>query len=220
MLRVSVIITNYNYGRFLGRCIRSVLAQSFPSDAFEAIVVDDGSTDESRKVIESFGDKVRAIYLPTNHGVAYASNAGVKASRGMYVIRIDADDYISFRTLDVLLLFLEENKDKSFAYCDHTRVNILDQREERINLDTEEKLLDHGAGVLFKKTVLEAIGLYDEEMLNCEDLLLIKKLLRNGFEGIHVSLPLYRYMRHGANMTEDKASRDAWKQKAEGKISQ
>src|SRR5688572_2252661 len=85
----SVVINNFNYGRFLGSAIESALAQTYPQ--IEVIVVDDGSTDESRSVIASFARRIKSV-LKENGGQASALNAGFKASQGGVIIFLDADD--------------------------------------------------------------------------------------------------------------------------------
>ena len=87
----SVIIANFNYGRFLADAIESSLSQTYPET--EVIVVDDGSTDDSREVIERFANRVRAV-LKENGGQASAFNAGFEVSRGEVIIFLDADDYL------------------------------------------------------------------------------------------------------------------------------
>ena len=86
---VSVIIDNFNYARFIRAAIDSALQQSYPH--VEVIAVDDGSTDSSREVISSYGDRVSAIFKP-NGGHASAFNAGFRASHGSIVMFLDADD--------------------------------------------------------------------------------------------------------------------------------
>jgi hypothetical protein len=86
---VSVIVNNFNYARYLGEAIDSALAQTH--DHVEVIVVDDGSTDESREVIARYGARVTAV-LKENGGQASAFNAGFAASRGDVVLFLDADD--------------------------------------------------------------------------------------------------------------------------------
>lgn len=89
---ISIIINNYNYGRFLGEAIDSVLAQTYPF--VEVIVVDDGSTDDSRQVIESFGERVCPIFK-ANGGQASALNAGFAISTGGLVLFLDSDDSLA-----------------------------------------------------------------------------------------------------------------------------
>jgi len=88
---VSVVIVNYNYGRFLGAAVASALAQAH-SDV-EVVVVDDGSTDESRDVLGSYAGRVRTV-LKENGGMASAQNAGFALSRGDLVIFLDSDDVL------------------------------------------------------------------------------------------------------------------------------
>ena len=87
---VSVIIGNYNYGYFLAEAIESVLQQTYRH--FELIVVDDGSTDNSREVIESYGEQVVAIFQP-NKGQGEAFNVGITKAQGEIICFLDADDY-------------------------------------------------------------------------------------------------------------------------------
>jgi glycosyltransferase involved in cell wall biosynthesis len=89
-LLVSVIIGNYNYGRFLGEAINSVWQQTYQN--FELIIVDDGSTDNSREIIESYGDKIIAIFQP-NKGQGEAFNVGIAKAQGEIICFLDADDY-------------------------------------------------------------------------------------------------------------------------------
>lgn len=90
-LLVSIVINNYNYARFLGEAIESALAQSYPQT--EVIVVDDGSTDASRAVIASYGERIVPI-LQENGGQAAALNAGLARARGALVFFLDADDLL------------------------------------------------------------------------------------------------------------------------------
>lgn len=86
---VSVLINNYNYGRFLGEAIDSVLNQTYPH--IEVIVVDDGSSDNSREVIASYGDTIVPV-LKENGGQTSAANAGFAASNGDIICFLDSDD--------------------------------------------------------------------------------------------------------------------------------
>ena len=88
---VSIVIANFNYGRFVADAVRSALAQTYPR--VEVIVVDDGSTDGSRAVIEGFASRVITVFKP-NGGHASAFNAGFARSRGEVVVFLDSDDML------------------------------------------------------------------------------------------------------------------------------
>lgn len=87
---VSIIINNYNYGRFLKQAIDSSLNQTYTD--IEIIVVDDGSQDGSREIILSYGDRIVPVLKP-NSGQASAMNSGFRISRGEIIVFLDADDY-------------------------------------------------------------------------------------------------------------------------------
>src|SRR5947207_2823602 len=88
----SIVINNYNYSRFLSEAIDSALAQSYTHA--EVIVVDDGSTDNSREIIERYGDRLTAI-TQQNAGQGAAYNTGFATSRGDFVCFLDADDVLN-----------------------------------------------------------------------------------------------------------------------------
>jgi glycosyltransferase involved in cell wall biosynthesis len=91
-LPVSIVIDNYNYGRFLRDAVESALGQHYPE--VEVVVVDDGSTDGSREIIAGYGGRLVAV-LKENGGQASAFNEGFAASRGEVVIFLDADDALA-----------------------------------------------------------------------------------------------------------------------------
>jgi glycosyltransferase involved in cell wall biosynthesis len=96
-MRVSVVVNNFNYERFVGEAIASAVAQSWGDT--EVVVVDDGSTDGSREVIEGFGDRVRAVWKE-NGGQGSAYNAGFAVASGDVVIFLDADDVLLPSTVE------------------------------------------------------------------------------------------------------------------------
>jgi len=89
-LRVSVLITAYNCGDRIRRTVESTLEQEYP--VFEVIVVDDGSTDNTAAVLQTFGERIRYIYQK-NSGVANARNTGIQAVKGDWVAFLDDDDF-------------------------------------------------------------------------------------------------------------------------------
>ncbi|MGB3757390.1 MAG: glycosyltransferase [Rivularia sp. (in: cyanobacteria)] len=89
---VSIIVNNYNYERFLPEAIDSAINQTYPHT--EVIVVDDCSTDNSRNVIASYGEKIIPVYHQENGKQAAAFNSGLTVSKGEIIIFLDADDYL------------------------------------------------------------------------------------------------------------------------------
>lgn len=128
---VSAIIPAYNCERYVGRAIRSVLAQTYPH--VECIVVDDGSTDGTASVIESFGDQVRRI-AQRNAGASVARNAGIAAARGRYIAFLDSDDYWLPNKLELQVSIFLEDPDLVLVSSDLT---WLDPSVDPESFDTE-----------------------------------------------------------------------------------
>ncbi|MUL39029.1 glycosyltransferase family 2 protein [Gloeocapsopsis dulcis] len=129
---VSVIINNYNYGRFLPEAIDSVLNQTYTN--LEIIVVDDGSSDNSREVIASYQDKIVPV-LKENGGQASAFNAGFKASSGDIICMLDSDDvFIPEKVTEIVKIF---NHYPDIGWCFH-RLRFVDAKTgEYIKLSRE-----------------------------------------------------------------------------------
>ena len=102
--RLSVIIPNYNYSAFIGDAIRSALSLKWENK--EIIVVDDGSTDNSRSVIEGFGNSVKAIFQ-SNQGQVSACNTGYAACTGDLIIFLDSDDFVDSALMEYVFERLE-----------------------------------------------------------------------------------------------------------------
>lgn len=216
-VQTSIIVTNFNREQYIGRAIRSCLKQSLPKESYEIIVVDDCSTDNSRTVIESFGDKVIPIFLDKNVGVAEASNVGIRNALGSYIIRVDSDDYITENTLLFLTEILDKNHDIGFVYADHVYVDEKENLLERVNLQTLDLLFRHGAGIIFRKTYLESLGLYDPNLRHAEDYDLLKRYIRN-FDGYHLKMPLYRYRQWSGNSIKNVEERKMYEKQSDAKI--
>ena len=198
-MQVSVIITCHNYARYLSRAIRSAVNQSFDRKDYEIIVVNDGSTDETKKVMASFSGFIKPINLKSNLGLAAARNEGLKKAIGRYVINLDADDYIDENLLLIESIFLNFNASWDAVSCDYY---LVDEDENHITRVSGEKK-PIACGVMFRTDRLFKIGLYDENFKMREE-----EDLRIRFEKSHIikniELPLYRYRKHENNMTNNK----------------
>src|SRR6476620_899655 len=89
---VSVLIDTYNYGRYVEKAIESVLAQDYPQERMEVLVVDDGSEDDTAERVGKYGERVQYL-RKTNGGQASAFNAAIPRTRGEIVALLDGDDY-------------------------------------------------------------------------------------------------------------------------------
>lgn len=110
-IAISVIIPVYNVERYLKKCVSSVLNQTFKD--YEIIIVNDGSTDNSQNIIDSFVDinpqQIKA-FIKENGGLSSARNYGIKKANGKYITFLDSDDYIDFDYLETLYKVAEENQ--------------------------------------------------------------------------------------------------------------
>lgn len=198
---VSIVITNFNREIYLPRAIRSCLDQIlFSPITFEIIVVDDGSSDNSLELLNMFSGQIKVVKHEFNKGVAAASNSGIRAAAGEYIIRLDADDFLNRFSIYTLAQILIENPKIGFVYSDHFRVDENGYKQEKITLDTDEKIYDHGAGIMFRREVFDKVGPYDEGLTNCEDFDFFARVM-SSYKGFYLPLPLYRYYIHGENIS-------------------
>jgi len=203
---VTVYITNYNYDQYLRTAIDSALNQNFRD--FELIIIDDGSTDDSREIIREYADhrKTRVIFQE-NKGLNKSIDVAIKAARGTYVIRLDADDFLDPNALLVLSNELEEDEDAALVFPDYYYV---DENDEVIGQEHRNDFSDvtvpdrpaHGACTLFRKRVLEEVGSYSTDY-TCQDGYDIWVKIINKYDVKNVNLPLFYYRQHGESLTEN-----------------
>lgn len=209
---VSIIITSFNREKFIGRAIRSALNQKFPKDQFEVLVIDDGSKDNSVKIIKDFGNEIKSFFLQKNMGLPYARNYGIKKSIGRYIVHLDSDDYMHESLIFVEELFLSLNEEYGAVECDYT---LVDKNEKHLN-KISSKQEPIACGIMFKKENLIDIGLYDNEMLLCEDEEL-RTRYKKKYQIGRIEIPLYRYTRHEGNITNNKQKLNFYREKLKKK---
>ncbi|MBA3260944.1 MAG: glycosyltransferase family 2 protein [Thermoleophilaceae bacterium] len=111
-VKVSVVVPVYNPGAYIDDCIASILRQSLPSDEYEAIFVDDGSTDGTADRLDAVAaqhDNITAIHIPNSGWPGRPRNVGIEAAAGKYVYFVDNDDWISDEALERLYDYAERN---------------------------------------------------------------------------------------------------------------
>jgi len=205
--KVSVILTARDYGKYLDRAIQSVLNQTYQD--LELVIVDDGSTDYTAEVLSVYTEhpRVRVMRLE-GCGLATASNAGVTASSGEYVIRLDADDYFDENILLVEMQFLDTHPHVHMVFPDYYRVDVRGGILEHVRLPKvhdEVKLLDHSplaTGAMFRRWCFEALGGYDESLRYQEDYDFWVRFIER-FNVYNLNLPLLYYRKHDRNMSRN-----------------
>lgn len=212
---VSIVVTAHNYADYLPRCLDSALNQTYPSDCYDIIVVDDGSTDETPDILKEYRFEhpkmIQTIRLEAE-GLPTACNTGIAAADGEYIIRLDADDYFDENLLTVEAGYLDSHPDVSLVYPDYYTVDedgqILDHvRNPKV--EEEIKLLNRSplaAGALYRREAWEAIDGYDESLDYQEDYDFWIRFI-NRFEVHNVNLPLMYYRRHEDNMSHNLSGR-------------
>ena len=194
-MKISVIVTNYNYEKWLRRCVRSLINQNF--DDYEIIIIDDCSTDNSRNILLEYQnvDKIKLIFNKSNVGVGCSSTIAAKKALGKYIVRVDADDYVHNDFLKCLYLWASFNNSHAVA-CDYQEVNF----NEDV-LDTKCQQKDTLAcGILYRTDLLEYLGYWNEKLRINEDIDMIKRFKKE-FKLEYLNIPLYRYFKHEESMT-------------------
>jgi len=201
MSLVSIVITTYNYGRFLGEAIESALGQTHA--AVEIIVVDDGSTDDSAAVAARY--PVRLL-RQSNRGVSRARNRGSAEAAGAFIVFLDADDVLErdyvARCHEALSA---EGPRVAYAY---TQMRYFGEQNgiHRSGPFSPQRLLAGNlvnASALIRRPAFEEIGGFNAAWtLAHEDWELWVRLLSRGWTGVFVPEPLLRYRRHGSSRNQ------------------
>lgn len=198
---VSIIIPCYNYAHYLGEAIESALAQTY--SPIEVIVVDDGSTDETRSVAARY--PVQLITQP-NQGLSASTNNGIRASQGEFVVRLDADDVLYPTFVEETIAALQRD---SMAPLAHTDAEYFGTRTGRVPfVPFDVDAIAQGAMVtctsLFRRSAWETVDGLDERMTLCEDWDLWLTFAERNMRGIMVRNVLWGYRQHGASMVNRK----------------
>ena len=106
---VTVYVTNFNYGKYIEKAIESILTQSYQK--FEIIIIDDGSTDNSREIISNYESHEKInIVLQNNKGLTVSNNIALNLAKGEFIVRLDADDYFIKDALKLMVREFENDK--------------------------------------------------------------------------------------------------------------
>ena len=207
--RVSVIIATYNNAHYILEAIASIFNQTYTS--YEIIVIDDGSTDNTRQVLEPYLDKIRYLYQE-NKGVSHARNLGLEMARGEFISFLDADDF-----------FLPDKLAKQVAVFDahpslgivHSGWRLVNEKGEKISdiefwhwygsleLDLETWVVWKPVTIsmMFSKSWIKSVGGFDTRWHHGEDIDLVLRLSVNGCQAVWLPKITYCYRQHHYNVT-------------------
>jgi glycosyltransferase involved in cell wall biosynthesis len=200
-LSVSVIIPVYNGEQFLAEAIESIFRQKY--EAVEIIAVDDGSTDETSKLLARLGRKVRTIRQP-NSGPAAARNRGLKTAKSELIAFLDADDLWPDGRLASQVHYLTAKPSVQIVQgsikeinlqngCGATRVPNAEMSKYYFNVNL--------GALLCRRSVFEAVGLFDETLHFGEDMDFMIRAWEHGISKAFMNDVALIYRRHPGNMT-------------------
>jgi len=216
--KVSIIIPTYNCREFIGRAIRSVLDQTFQD--FELIIVDDGSTDNTKEIVNDLIKKdkrIKYIYQENSGGPGKPMNTGILASRGEFIAFLDSDDeWLPEKLEKQLKLFKDSfNKGLGLVSC-NCNILCIEENSQKIlgeyktpNFPSRNKAFQKllrdcfifsESSVLTKKKVLDKVGLFDEnaEVKGFQDWELWLRIVKN-HDFSSLPEPLLKYYFHKDN---------------------
>jgi len=193
---ISVIIPAYNAENFVVDATESIFRQNY--DNLEVIVVNDGSTDATLDVLGQFGDRIRII-SQENRGVSAARNTGIRAAKGSIIGFLDHDDIWSDDHILSMLTYLGDGSEYDY-------VRGLTRPVKYFGTESEDRLehslvLAKVCACLYRKSVFDKVGLFNEEMLEGEDGDLNLRISDYGCKEKRINKTTVLYRRHENNMT-------------------
>lgn len=189
-IKVSVIVPTYNYSNYILDAIKSIEMQTYPSELIEVIIIDDGSTDGTEKVIASYDSSLTINYFyQKNTGKAAATQKGIELSKGDIIFNLDADDYFYPDKIQTIIDIYEDNPDAVFIghpamiideknnsnsqeAMPHYLTDIFIDGKDLVTLFLENRLLYGGGStfsaklsILKKNTIPYDVDMYIDEFL-------------------------------------------------------
>jgi glycosyltransferase involved in cell wall biosynthesis len=212
MPRVSITIPTFNCARFLGRAIDSALAQTYGD--YEIVVVDDGSTDDTREVLARFGDKIRYVYQ-ANGGLSSARNLALSHAAGEFVAYLDADDLWYPHRLETQVAFLDAHEECGFVHSDVTIIDEADRViHRRFNAENGREVPEGHCTlnllrrchvqiptVLERRACIERVGNFDGRLKTAQDYLHWIRIAMDGMAIGYIAEPLAMYRRTTSSLS-------------------
>lgn len=219
-MKISLIIPVYNVEKYLDKCLNSILCQDY--DFFEAIIIDDGSTDNSKDIYNKYvkNDKRFKVIVQKNSGVSAARNAGINIATGDLIMFLDSDDYLNNEVLKKVANEFKKTRYLDFLcygyyllYKNHFESIVInhDMNDKEIILDNI--LISNKIGgylwnkVFLRKKIIENNIKFDEKIHYCEDLVFVNEYFKHTDKPKYLPECLYYYRMRRSSVTfnfEDK----------------
>ena len=202
-IKVSVIIPCFNASAWIAETVESVVAQTLRE--FEVVLVEDGSTDDTRSVIvrliAQYSDHAMRLLLQDDVGLAAARNHGISAARGRYILPLDADDQIAPTMLQACADALDDQPDTAIVFTDRQDFGELQgcHAAGRYELARLKYFNQISYCSLYRREVWEAIGGYRVNVNGFDDWDFWVAAAVRGFRGHHLPQPLHRHRRRGGS---------------------
>ena len=210
MPKVSVIMAAYNEEKYIKEAVNSILKQSFKD--FELIIVDDGSKDRTSEILAGYDKEQLKIIHQENQGHAAARNKAIQLSSGEYIANLDANDISMPQRLKRQVAFLDQNSEIGMVGSAFIEIGERIQgRRLAINPTSDqgirEMLVKLGCplihpSVMFRRSVIEKVGMYDEKLKNGADIELFGRIMKH-FKVANLEEPLVIVRRNWDGITGD-----------------
>lgn len=194
---ISIIIPVFNGERYIANAIQSILAQNY--HPIEIIVVDDGSNDKTAEILGGFGEQIKYLHQE-NSGPPCARNYGIKNARGDFIAFLDHDDIFLNNALALHLHCMNKHKNPGVS-LGYSQVNKLSADSDIVETKTVPQLLLQCA--LFKKSVFDTVGMFDETLFLGDDLDFFLRIREAKIPFAIHSNVVTIYNRHETNVTNN-----------------
>ena len=204
---VLIYILNHNYSKYLKRSIDSVINQSYKN--FKLLIIDDGSTDNSRKILKSYSnfENIKVIYQK-KIGMIRSIIKAVKITKSKFFVRLDADDWLHKDYLKKTIKTINSNKKIALVFPDYFEVNSsgkIINKIKRNKFGEKNTLLDfpaHGACTLFRRSLYNKTEGYSSKIEAQDGYDIWLKIIKN-YQVKNINQPLFYYRQHNENLTKN-----------------
>lgn len=210
-MKISIIIPVYNTEKYLSQCLESIINQTYKD--IEIIIINDGSTDNSRMICMQYKNKDNRIkyFEINNSGVSFARNFGIEKSEGEYIMFVDSDDFLEVKALELIAKHLKENdlliygydrvyKNRKVKQIENSKeINLTNLRETIFNNDNIGGYL---CNKIFRVNIIKDNSMkFDENIHYCEDLIFVSQYVKYVKNVFYIKEVEYHYRMRKSSAT-------------------